>query len=213
MVSRYGGVETALSRHETWKKGFNRIVIIMGIMVVVTMISVSMAFVAMSSKPEPKYFAAREDGGILPIVAVSEPFLTDNQVTNFATEAITRAMTINFATWRQDLSDATSYFTKPDGWDGFLLSINESGTMEYIVEKRLIATAVANGAVIRERGPNENGVFSWIVQVPITVTYQSASESQVENMLAEMEIVRVPTWEMSRGVGVNRVTMRRGSGS
>ncbi len=211
MASRYGGIETALSRHETWRKGFNRIVIILGVLAVAAVLAVAMAFWAVTSKPEPRYFAAREDGGILPIVAVKEPFLTDNQVNNFATEAITRAMTMNFANWRQDLNDASTYFTRPEGWDAFLLSINSSGTMDYLVTKRLISTAVANGAVITKRGPNERGVYAWIVQVPLTITYQSSSDTQTENLLAEMEIVRVPTWEMSRGVGVQRVTMRRGN--
>ena len=211
MSKRYGGTETALSRHETWRKGFNRLVVIMGVLVVAVLISVVMAFWAATSKPEPRYFAAREDGGILPIVAVKEPFLTDNQVTNFAAEAITRAMTLNYSTWRQDLSDASTYFTRPEGWDAYVSSINTSGTMDYIVTKKLIASAVANGAVITSRGPNERGVYSWILQIPLTVTYESASERQTENYLAEVEVVRVPTWEMSRGVGVRRVTMKRGS--
>lgn len=211
MSKRYGGTETALSRHETWRRGFNRLVVIMGVLVAAVFISVIMAFWAVTSKPEPRYFAAREDGGILPIVAVKEPFLTDNQITNFAAEAITRAMTLNFATWRQDLSDASTYFTRPEGWDAYVRSINESGMMDYIVTKKLIATAVANGAVITTRGPNERGVYAWVLQVPLTVTYQSASDTQRENLIAEMEIVRVPTWEMSRGVGVRRVTMKRGN--
>lgn len=211
MSNRYGGVETALSRHETWKKGFNRIVVILGVLTVAVFLSVIMTFWAVTSKPEPKYFAAREDGGILPIVPVKEPFLTDNQITNFATESITRAMTLNFANWRQDLSDASTYFTRPEGWDAYVKSINDSGMMDYIVTRRLIATAVANKAVITQRGANDRGVYHWIVQVPMTVTYESASERKTENYVVEMEIVRVPTWEMSRGVGVRRVNMQRGN--
>lgn len=213
MAGRYGATETALSRHETWKKGFNRMVIIMMVMVFATLVAVMMSFWAITSKPEPRYFAAREDGGILPIVAVREPFLTNNQVTNFATEAITRAMTINFANWRQDLVDASSYFTKPDGWDAFVKTINDSGMMDYIVTKRLIATTVANGAVIIESGTNDQGAFYWVVQVPLTVTYESSSATQTERLLADLEVVRVPTWEMSQGVAVRRVTIRRGTGA
>lgn len=211
MAQRYGHVETVLSRHETWKKGFHRLLAILGVAIIAVLISVVMSFWALSKKPEPVYFAAREDGGILPIVAVREPFLTDNQVINFTTEAITRAMTLNFANWRQDLADATSYFTRPEGWDAYVRSINESGMMDYIVTRRLIASTVANGAVITQRGANERGVYSWILQVPLTVTYQSSSDTQTENLLAEIEVVRVPTWEMSRGVGVRRVTMKRGN--
>lgn len=213
MAGRYGATETALSRHETWKKGFNRMIVIMMAMVFVTLTAVGMSFWAITTKPEPLYFAAREDGGILPIVAVREPFLNNNQVTNFATEAITRAMTINFANWRQDLADASSYFTKPAGWEAFVKSIKDSGMMEYIVTKRLIATTVANGAVILESGVNDEGTFYWIVQVPLTTTYESSSDTQTERLLADLEVVRVPTWEISQGVAIRRVTIRRGAGA
>ena len=68
-----------------------------------------------SSMPQPRYFAAREDGGGIPLVAVSQPFLTGVQITNFAVEAITAAMTMDFANWRGDLSEASGYFEKPGG--------------------------------------------------------------------------------------------------
>lgn len=214
MATRYGESEAARARYETWQRGFNRMLIAVLVMVCVSLISVGMAFWAVTSKPEPRYFVAREDGGILPIVALNEPYLTNNQINNFAVEAITRSLTFNFATWRQDLNDASRYFTKPEGYDAFLRTLTESGMRDYVIRNKLITTAVVSGAVvITETGPNDQGIFHWVVQVPLRVTYESASENSSATLLAEMEIVRVPTQEMSEGVGVRRVTVKPGGGN
>ena len=69
--------------------------------------AVALAWVAFASRPQPRHFAAREDGGGIPLVAGSQPFLTDVQITNFAVEAVTAAMTMDFANWREDLSEAS----------------------------------------------------------------------------------------------------------
>ena len=76
-------------------------------MAAATAAAVALAWVAFASMPQLRHFAAREDGGVIPLVAVSQPFLTDVQITDFAVEAVTAAMTMDFANWREDLSEAS----------------------------------------------------------------------------------------------------------
>jgi intracellular multiplication protein IcmL len=206
--NRYGATETALARHETYQKGFKRMAMAATIASAASLIAISAGWWAFSQKPEPRYFIAREDGGIIPIVPVSQPYLNDGQVTNFAVEAITRALTFNFVTWRQDLAESSEYFERPNGWNNFLEAIEASGTLEFVKNRRLISSVVANGAVIVKTGTDASGRYSWVVQVPITITYQSSSEQSVENRMAELQISRLPTWQSSRGVGITRVLVK-----
>lgn len=208
MKNRYGASETALARHETYRNGFQRMTLATAAMAAATVVAVASSWWAFSRVPEPRYFVAREDGGIIPLVAVDKPYLTDGAVTNYAVEAITRALTLNFVTWRQDLAEASEYFDRPDGWNNFLEAIEGSGVLDFVRNRRLISSVVANGAVIISSGPNANGVYTWVIQVPLTITYQSSSESNTENRLAEIEITRLPTWKTSRGVGITRVLVR-----
>lgn len=208
MKNRYGASETALSRHETYRNGFQRMTLATAAMAAATIVAVASSWWAFSKVPEPRYFVAREDGGIIPLVAVDKPYLTDGAVTNYAVEAITRALTLNFVTWRQDLAEASEYFDRPDGWNNFLEAIEGSGVLDFVRNRRLISSVVANGAVIISAGPNADGAYAWVVQVPLTITYQSSSESNTENRLAEIEITRLPTWKTSRGVGITRVLVR-----
>lgn len=177
------------------------------IMAAASCVTAGMAWWAASRVDPPKYFLAREDGGIIPLVAVNQPYLSDGQVTNFAVEAITKAMTLNFVTWRQDLAESSEYFERPDGWNNFLQNLEDSDTLDFIRNRRLISSVVANGAAIINRG-TVNGRYTWVVQVPITITYQSSSEKSTENHIAEIQIARLPTWQTSRGVGITRVLIK-----
>lgn len=208
MKERMGAAETPVARHETYQKAFRVAALGNVIMAVATVASIAMAWQAVSSKPEPRYFATREDGGIIPLVAVSSPFLNDGQVTNFAVEAVTRALTMDFKNWREDLSEASDYFQRPDGWNNFLSAIESSGTLDFVRDRRLISNAVANGATIVDEGVDARGRYSWTVQVPLQVTFESANERSTEEMLAEVVVSRLPTWESSKAVGITRITMR-----
>ncbi len=165
---------------------------------------------ALSSKPEPRYFAAHENGGILPLVPVSLPFLSEGEVTNFAVEAVTGALTMDFANWRGDLSGASRYFERPDGWNSFLDALEDSGMLSYIREHRLVSTAVANGAVIIQAGTDGRKRYGWTVQIPLTITYESANEVSRDNLMAEVKVSRLPTWEVPEAVGITRIVVRPG---
>lgn len=205
---RLGAAESTISRHETYQKAFRFSAIANVILAVATLASVSMAWNAYTSKPEPRYFATREDGGIIPLVAVSQPFLNNGQVTNFAVEAVTRSLTMDFKNWREDLAEASEFFQRPEGWNNFLTAIQDSGTLDFVRERRLISNAVANGAVIIDDGVDARGRYSWTVQIPLKVTFESANERSVEDMIAEVVVSRLPTWESSTAVGITRISMR-----
>ena len=97
-------------------------------MAAATAAAVALAKVAFVSRPEPRYLLAREDGGVIPIVAVTQPF--------FAVEAVTAAMTMDFTNWREDLSEASGYFEKPGGWRNFptYQSSNERTAESHLTE-------------------------------------------------------------------------------
>jgi len=204
---RYGVAEMSLMRYETYKRGFNVLMISSIIMAGATFTGVGAAWWAISHKPSPKYFMAREDGGIVPLVPVTQPYLSNGEISNFAVEAITSSLTLDFSNYRKSLSEASQYYERPDGWNNFLEALKSSGTLDMITKRRLVSTVVANGATVAQSGV-DHGVYSWVVQVPITITYQSSSQQKSETHLVEMVIKRLPTWQTPRGVGITRVLMK-----
>lgn len=209
----YGEVEHVQRRYETWMKSHERMSRTLFVMVLVTAMLLVSFLVVLYHKPEPVYFATRVDGGVLPLVPLSTPFLTDGQVTNFAVEAVTHAMTIDFANWRNDLVSASRYFEKPDGWNNFLDAMETSGMLSYIRDHRLVSTVVASGAVITSSGLSQGKNYTWDVQIPLVITYESASEISRDSLLAELVIKRLPTWEAPDAVGVSRIVVKPGKGT
>lgn len=209
-TSRYGSQEAALLRHETYATSHRRMVMAVCIMVAVCGVAVSIAAYALMSKPEPRYFATRAEGGILPLTPISEPILTANEVTNFATKAVTRALTFDFANYRTDLADSQKYFDQPAGWENYLRALETSSMLKFVLNRRLVSNAVANGATIINTGVDESGRYTWTIQVQLTVTYQSASERSSSNLLAEVVIGRVPTHIAPDAVAITRIVVQSG---
>ncbi len=208
----YGEVEHVQRRYETWMKSHERMSKTLLVMVFVSAVLLVSFLVILYHKPEPVYFATRVDGGVLPLVPLSTPFLTDGQVTNFAVEAVTHAMTIDFANWRNDLLNASKYFEQPEGWNNFLDAMEISGMLNYIRDHRLVSTVVASGAVITSSGLAEGKNYTWKVQIPLVITYESASEISRDSLLAELVVSRLPTWEVPDAVGVSRIVVKPGKG-
>jgi len=203
-------VEYTLRRYETWMVSHERMSKTVLVMAIISGLLLVTLLVTLYAKPEPVYFATRVNGGVLPLVPISTPYLTDGQVTNFSVEAITHALTLDFANWRSDLLDASQYFKKPDGWNNFLDALESSGMLSYVRDHRLVSTVVANGAVIVKSGLNKSKFYTWQVQIPLVITYESASEISRDNLLAELEVVRLPTWQAPDAVGIAKIVVRPG---
>ncbi len=209
--ARTGEAQTARARYQTLAQALRRAHILLFSMCVITAVSIlCVIWIAVIDRPSPTYFATDPKGRITPLTPVSEPYLTDAQVISFAAEAITRSMTISFSGWRQDLTQARHYFELPDGWNSFVNALESSNYLQYIRERRLNSSAIVQGAVITNRGSDARGRHSWILQLQMSVTYESAQQTARDNYMVEMRLVRLPNWEVPAGIGVARISVRRG---
>jgi len=156
------------------------------------------------SRPEPRYFATTSDGQLLPLVPLDRPHQSAAEVSNFAVKAVTTSLTYDFANYRADFNNALQYFTKPTGWNQFVEAVQKSQMLDLVQSRRLNTTAVANNAVIVREGINDRGVYEWIVQIPLRVTYQSASEVTGQNFMITVNIERLQTYESPYAMAISR---------
>lgn len=59
---------------------------------------------------------------------------------------------------------------------------------------------------------DSTGVYTWLVQMPLLVTYQSASEFSQQNNIVTMRITRVSTLNSPRGIGIDQFVVAPASG-
>jgi intracellular multiplication protein IcmL len=127
------------------------------------------------------------------------------QVLVFANEAAVAVYSYNFLDYRQNLQMASRYFTS-EGWTEFKKALKSSHNLDAVVEKKLVISAVAQAApVILEQGVS-NGTYTWEVQMPMLVTYQSATQVSYQRITVKMSIQRSSTLNAGRGLAVSSLS-------
>ncbi|KTD19361.1 protein IcmL (DotI) [Legionella lansingensis] len=202
---------TVAMRNAFYRDGQRKIIIALLISVLVNIVSASLLFYLLTHPPAPKYFATSINGRITPLFPLNEPNQSDSAVLQWANQAAIAAFTYNFVNYREELQASSGFFTA-DGWTQFLNALQESNNLDAVKAKKLIVSAVATRAPIILQKGILNGRYSWRVQMPILVTYQSASEFSQQNNVVTMLITRVSTLNSPRGIGIAQFVVGPASG-
>lgn len=202
---------TVLVRNSFYRDGQRKILVILLISMLVNLGLTVMVIYIIMHPPEPKYFATSINGRITPLFALNEPNQSDSAVLQWANQAAIAAYTYNFVNYRSELQASSGFFTA-EGWDQFLTALQQSNNLDAVKAKKLIVSAVATRAPIILQKGILNGLYSWRVQMPILVTYQSASEFSQQNNVVTMLITRVSTLNSPRGIGIAQFVVGPASG-
>ncbi len=190
-----------VTRNEYYRDGFHKIFLSLLVSVILNLLSAYSVYYVYQHPPEPVYFATSVNGRIMPLVPLNEPNSSDGVILQWANLATVAAYSYNFVTYRTELQSASDFFTA-EGWSTFLDALKESNNLEAVISKKLVVTAVATRApVILQKGVL-SGRYSWRIQIPILVTYQSASEFSQQNLVVTMLVTRISTLNNPKGVGI-----------
>ncbi|KTD32756.1 protein IcmL (DotI) [Legionella nautarum] len=198
-------------RNEFYRDGQRKIIFALLFSVLINFILASLLVYMLTHPPAPKYFATSISGRITPLFPLDEPNQSDSAVLQWANQAAIAAFTYNFVNYRDELQASSGFFTA-DGWTQFLNALQQSNNLDAVKAKKLIVSAVATRAPIILQKGLLNGVYSWRVQMPILVTYQSASEFSQQNNVVTMLITRVSTLNSPRGIGIAQFVVGPASG-
>ncbi len=208
-------VEDALTavalRNNFYRDGQRKMILVLLVSMLANVVLASMLIYIITHPPAPKYFATSINGRIIPLFPLNEPNQSDSAVLQWANQAAIAAFTYNFVNYRTELQASSGFFTS-DGWSQFLTALEQSNNLDAVKAKKLIVSAVATRAPIILQKGILNGSYAWRVQMPILVTYQSASEFSQQNNVVTMLITRVPTLNSPRGIGISQFVVGPASG-
>lgn len=188
-------------RNQFYKDGQRKTILALLIAIAVNLVLTALLIYIITHRPPPTYFATSVNGRITPLFPLDQPNQSDSAVLQWANQAAIASFTYNFVNYRDELQASSGFFTA-EGWDQFLNALQQSNNLDAVKAKKLIVSAVATRApVILQKGIL-NGSYSWRVQMPILVTYQSASEFTQQNNVVSMLITRVSTLNSPRGIGI-----------
>jgi intracellular multiplication protein IcmL len=188
-------------RNNFYRDGQRKLVVILLVSMLANAVFAFLLVYIMMHPPEPKYFATSINGRITPLFALNQPNQSDSAVLQWANQAAIAAFSYNFVNYRSELQAASGFFTE-EGWSQFLSALQDSNNLDAVKAKKLVVSAVATRAPIILQKGILNGNYAWRVQMPILVTYQSASEFSQQNNVVTMLITRVSTLNTPRGIGI-----------
>ncbi len=198
------GLGTVIIRNEFYRDGYRAMqkISILLSFIILGLIA-AMFFVIHVHQPENRYFATTEDGRLVPMVALNEPNLSTPALMSWVAQASTEVMTFGFHDYRRRLQEASRNFTKT-GWGSFTAALEKSRIIEMVDANQQVVTAAPRSAPILVSEGLAGGRYQWIVEMPLTVTYQAGNKTRTDNFLVRLVVVRVPKLESPNGVGIEQ---------
>jgi hypothetical protein len=151
------------------------------------------------------YFATTSDGRIINIVPLNEAYRSQAEVVDWARSTAQSVMRFDYSDYRDRLQASSSNFT-PTGWDSFSKALKDSSTIEAISARKLVVKLDVNAAPeIKNAGVSpKTGVYTWYLQMPITIRYDGVESlpSVTANLL--LQIVRVSTLQNPDGISIEQ---------
>jgi len=153
----------------------------------------------------PKFFSTSFNGSAQELTPIYEPNTSDISIIKWASLATVAAYSFDFVNYDNQLSDASQYFT-PNAWDAFYNALDSSNNLNQVISKKLIVNAVVmQPPVILAKG-TLNGLFSWRIQIPLLVTYQSAQGFVSNSLIIDLLVTRFSTLKSIKGIGIAQFT-------
>lgn len=156
------------------------------------------------TRPLPVFYATQPDGHQIRLQPQNTPSLKAETIIAIATKGAVASYTFDFVNYKQQIGLAQYYFTA-SCWKNYLASIAE--VINTVKSNKLFIYAVVNGAPIIARQGVLDGVYTWEVQLPFLVTYQSAQTIEKYNFTIIMRIVAVNTNVNPIGIGIDSLNM------
>lgn len=188
-------------RRDFYRDNFRRCqllcLMLCGIIIVETLALVH----SVNTPKEVEYFATDPQGRITKLHPLSQPVISQEAILSWVNQAIVKAYTYNFVSYRQQLQSLSASFT-PDGWKQFEKALIDTRNLQTVIAQQLVATAVATGAPVIEDQRVIAGRYSWKISMPILVKYQSSSKNYSQSLVVRVIVQRVPVYTNPKGIGI-----------
>jgi intracellular multiplication protein IcmL len=153
------------------------------------------------------FFGQPPEKEAIRLSALERPNISTKALLSWATLAATGTFTFDFVHYNETLESLRDYFTTK-GYNNFVDSLTAQGFLTEIVDKKLVLTAVAIGPAIIITEGIQAGVYTWLIEVPVLVRYQSTSTNETRIQDVKLTVTQVSTKEATKGIGIAQYVAR-----
>lgn len=159
------------------------------------------------------YFPVQTDNSLIVERPLTEPVFTDEQIVDWAEQAVTNTMTFGYYDHLIRLQDSRRFFTTP-GWASFTKALSDAKFLAVIGaesdpvirgNRQVVASSVRPGerARITKKGISSLR-YTWVVEMIIDVGMYERSRQVRFPWRVELIINRQPAMESREGIGINQ---------
>jgi len=192
-------------KNDFYMSSYHSLMIILIVEVVLVLVLVTVVLYQIFHRPLPAFSAVASSNQHMELTSSYEPNLLSSTLLRWASKAAVAAYTFDFVNYNKEIALARPYFTEA-GWNDYQASISK--LIQTITQNQLFVNGVVSGApVISNQGELPGRGYTWRVQIPFLVTYQSAGQISRASYTVMITIVRVPTSISPTGIGIDQFVM------
>lgn len=184
-----------------YRDNYRRMMKILATMIVICAILASVLVWMTYDKKQPLYYAAMTTGEVIPMHALSEPVVTSDFIIQWSSLTARLIYNLDFSKYLQQLDQVKARFT-PNGWEKMMDALKSSGLIQQMLDSKLIISSVISGPPVILSRLIIHGRYTWSVQMPMLITYTSASESTQRRIVVTMNVQRVSTLDAPNGIQI-----------
>ncbi len=195
-------------QNDFFRNSYNSIISVLIAEIVLLIILVGIVLYQISHRPLPYFSAVTPKGNRMVLDASLEPNLLSSTLIRWASKAAVAAYTFDFVNYNKQIALARPYFTEA-GWNEYLDSIK--GLISTITQNQLFVNGVVSAPpIVSNEGPLPGRGYTWRLQIPFLVTYQSAEQTRRDSFVVVVTIVKIPTVTNPVGIGIDQFVMTPG---
>ena len=152
-----------------------------------------------TTKPSPQYIAT-DNGQFFRLPSLNEPSLSQAMINNWVSHAALQTHTFDFNNVNDTISESKTYFT-PLGYNNYLQAM--AFFRDDILKDQLVVSCVLREAPVIQKEFINLDRYTWLVEVPVLLTYSSASVSaKRENRRLTLVLQRVDPSDSPYGIAI-----------
>jgi len=197
-------IATVVNRNAYYRDGYRlllRISIVQGI--IILLLIGGLISLALSMETKRIYFATTADGRIINIVPLNDPFRSNAEVVSWTAGTVQSVLRFGYHDYRQHLQKVSVNFT-PSGWESFTKALKEARIIDAVEACKLLVTLDVQAAPEIKNTFVKDGVFTWYLQLPISIKFSGNEAPASINAKLLLQIVRVSTLQNPDGIGIEQ---------
>lgn len=201
-------IQVVLQHTQTWLRTvLTRLSVAVIALAALLLLALIGDFVLFFTSRHVRYFGLTPDLRVVEMKPLNAPVLSASGLKEWAHETVVRALSLDFANFRQQLNDIEPRFT-PAAFKSFKAALQTAGILDLILHGRLVTSVSTEGAPVIVSEQLVGGAAHWQIEFPLALSYESSKGIEhTQHLIAKVLVRRVPPTESLEGVRIAQIIL------